>query len=158
MLGGLPSTPGRKMRDTSLMTSNIPSSPLSNLNRPHILVQTHTFFSSCNKGWCRPQKNLYTNTRAHSQPTSNLQNQTQQRLALTPATSTQAPHSPQSRTNQPKSQKRQQSREASKQITYYYSFPLFMSNLVYVYFPFLTLVLFASDVSMLLFLLLLSKS
>lgn len=68
MLGGLPSTPGRKMRDTSLMTSNIPSSPLSNLNRPHILVQTHTFFSSRNEGWCRPPSKHQGPQPAHIQP------------------------------------------------------------------------------------------
>ena len=92
-----------------LMTSKIPCSPLSNLNRPHILVLTHTFFSSCNEGWCRPPKEPVRKHQGPRQPTSTLQNQTQQRLGLTPATSTWASHSPQSRTNQPNSQKSQQS-------------------------------------------------
>ena len=48
--------PGWKMRDTSLMTSNIPPSQHSNLNRLHVLIQTHIFFSLCNEGWCWPPK------------------------------------------------------------------------------------------------------
>ena len=142
-----------------LMTSNIPSSPLSNLNRPHILVQTHTFFSSCNEGWCRPPKEPVHKHQgpqpAHIHPPK-----------PNPAKARAHPSYIHTGTSLPTikdhpaqvSEESTELRSLQKKITYYYLFPLFISNLVYVYLPFFTLVIFASDVSRLLFLLLLSKN
>ena len=155
--------PGWKMRDTSLMTSNIPSSQHSNLNRLHVLVHTHIFFSLCNQGWCWPPKepvHKYQGLQpAHIQPAHT------QPPKQNPAKASAHPSYIHIGTSLPTilgptrpSRRRDNRAEKPPKQSYYYLFPLFVSNLVYVYFPFFTLAIFASDVSMLLFLLSLSKN